>query len=223
MEGSQMNGTKLGSSKILSIVVSLTCMLLSYATASASVTGQLLGTAAPPGVIDGVSMTAFGLDPQPTFDFVTGVASPLGGNVAFNDSLLHVTVGAGWASWSHDYTGDVYRKFDNQPLTLTLPANTLAFYLYIEPNDGTQPFSLTATGSGGGNFVLNDSIFWDSSAAGFFFKADGETLTSIQISTGGDQAYAIGEFGIAVPAPGALALLGVAGVMVPSRRRRRRC
>jgi hypothetical protein len=217
-----MNETKFGSSKILRIVACLSCMLFSYSTASASVTGQLLGTAAPPPVIDGVSMTPFPADPQELFVNVTSVASPLGGSVGFSTPLNHRTIGfdGGWITWSHGYTGDVYVIGTNQPpLSLALPANTQAFYLYIEPDNDTIPFSVIAIGSGGGNLVLNDSIFWDSSAKGFFFKGNGETLTSIQINSGGF-GYAVGEFGIAVPGPGALALLGMAGVMGRSHRRR---
>jgi hypothetical protein len=221
-----MNGTKLGSSKILGIVVSLSSMLLSHATASAAVTGQLLGTAAPGAVIDGVSMTPFPADSNPIGQYVFSVTSPLGGSVEFDDPtdyhpMVHWTIGNGWSTWGHGYSGDVYIDWNFSSLTMNMPANTRAFYLYAEPNNGTLNFTLTATGSNGGQFVLNDSIFAVSSAKGFFFKADGETLTSIHVAFPGD-TYAIGEFGIAVPGPGALALLGVAGVMGP-RGRRRRC
>lgn len=64
------------------------------------------GTAAPPPTLGPYSMTPFPADGQPTGP-VTAVAGPTG-PLGFDQSVDHTTVGAGWATWSHGYTGDVY-------------------------------------------------------------------------------------------------------------------
>src|SRR5207253_8880873 len=93
-------------------------------------------------------MTAFGTDSQPNGP-VTSVTSPTGGSITFDQSLNHTQVGTGWATWSNGYTGDVYTctATESTPCTtlvITLPANTVAFYFYVEPNRFAT-FTVTAT------------------------------------------------------------------------------
>ena len=116
------------------LLMSLVVLMLG-AAAQAAITGVALGTAAPPPMIGGWVMTPFPPDPQGSP--VTSVASPLGGVVGFSASMGHLTIGGGWATWSHGYTGDVYRdprRAIPHAVTLTMPPGTGAFYLYAEPN-----------------------------------------------------------------------------------------
>lgn len=63
---------------------------------------------------------------------------------SFSNPLNHRQIGNGWATWSHGYTGDVYYEQSNT-VTITLPAGTRAFYLYIEGNNfGTANITATA-------------------------------------------------------------------------------
>lgn len=191
----------------------------------ATITGLNLGAAAPGAVIDGVAMTPFDPDPRAEWLIVSDVPSPLGGTLDFGADFYHRAVPTTWLEWGHGYTGDVYSQVAGFPgATLTLPAGTRAFYFYVSPNSGTYDFTVTANGSSGGSDVLNDSGVWDGEAKGFFFRGTGETLDSIDIVSAGDvfmDGYAIGTFGIAaIPTPGALAVVGIAGVASGRRRRR---
>jgi hypothetical protein len=170
------------------------------------------GTGAPPATLGGFSMTPFPLDAQGTP--VTSVPSPLGGDVLFGtlaqpQTLDHTTVGAGWATWSHGYTGDVYPDFTpggvnaandvDYYLTLTLPAGTNAFYFYVEPNSfSTFAVSATAIGSNRSKASGSAQVTGLAGARFFgFYSTSGETITTIVVkvvaAAGG---FGIGEFGI---------------------------
>ena len=78
-------------------------------------------------------------------------------------------------------------------MTLTLPANTGAFYFYAQPNDFAA-FSFTATAQNGTQILQSAS--GNAGATYFGFFATGvDTVQSITISSTTD--FAIGEFGIA--------------------------
>jgi MYXO-CTERM domain-containing protein len=201
-----------------------TFIVVASANAALSITS--LGTGAPPATVGGLAMTPAIADPSAVFADVT--SAPLTGtkSVLFSSPVSHRTVGSGWASWSHGYGGDVYFTNGGSTVTMTFNQTDLtAFYFYVEPDGfGLHDMSISAAGSGGASAATTASVDGLSGAAGFGISGTGgTTLTSITVTlTGGSSGFfdfAVGEFGWSkVPAPGALALLGIAGLC--GRRRR---
>jgi hypothetical protein len=158
------------------------------------------GTNAPPSTLGPYTMTAFGPDPQPTGTTVTGVRDPAVGTLTFSQALLHSTVGRGWATWSHGYTGDVYSNFDGSPITITLPSRTRAFYMYAEPQ-AFDVFDVTATADDG-TTSGPVQVQGNSGAKYFGFYATGTpNLAFITVSTTDTSGLGIGEFGISPTSP----------------------
>jgi len=166
-------------------------------------------------------------------DMVSEVVVPatasVTGSVKFDVPLEHRRVGNGWDTWSHPYNGDVYwldEVVSGNRLTLTLPAGTRAFYLYVEP-DFFGPAGFTV-GSGSTTGTLQ--IQGDGGASGFGFFSDDPAvdLSSIFIEKNGadfSNGFAVGQFGIngtgAIPEGfGGLLLLGMGLVGLWELRRR---
>jgi hypothetical protein len=153
-------------------------------------------------------MTPFPPDPRPLKEFVDFVPSPLGGDVLFSPPLYHVRVGKGWVFWGHDYFADVYYTVDPvATITLTLPDNTKAFYVYAS-HGASGPHWIHATADDGTSLKqLCDGLH----ARGFGFYTDdpGGSLKALTVYIASPFiGLAVGEFGVAIPEPGALALLG---------------
>jgi hypothetical protein len=80
----------LGFAKRLPVVVALLTGAVLVSAASAGVVADLsVGTAAPPAIFGGYTMTPFPLDPRPLMQDVAGVPAPGGGGVGFSPSLNH--------------------------------------------------------------------------------------------------------------------------------------
>ena len=167
--------------------------------ASAGIQFSNLGTAAPPASVGGYVMTPFdqsaqAMVPDSYANTVTVIpGSPIPGTLSITP-VYKATTPSSWGTWSHGYGGAVYYNPGNQT-TLTLPANTHAFYFYVEPDSGV--FNLTAiadSGTSSGPIPVNGSF----GATGYaFYSTAGEAITSITITTQeGYSAFAVGEFGI---------------------------
>src|SRR4030095_11899861 len=92
----------------LAVVAAAALLMASTAQASLILFNPFNPTAAAPATLGQYTMTAFGDDARPNGGVVSDVPSPLGGVVGFSPDLTHTEVGAGWATWSHGYTGDLY-------------------------------------------------------------------------------------------------------------------
>lgn len=202
---------------------------LSFAVFAASASAQLIGVSGasdvPPAIFGGFEMTVFGDDVRPNFGNENNVISPFGGVVSFSAALSHREVGAGWLTWSHGYTGDVYFSPSSSSLTLTLPSFTSSFYFYAEPDDrGDYAFSVSSDGT-----VLSEIVNGNGGAEFFgFYTTDNSAISTITISSNDVNGFAIGEFGIAravpVPEPSAYVWFGAAGLcgLITARRFRRK-
>ena len=161
----------------------------------------LLGTGLPPATVGpGIPITPFTPDARPLFASVNTVQSglPSGEVITFNNICSHRRVGNGWATWSHDYTGDVYFANGATSLAIGLPISTTAFVFYVEP----EPFavySFTVTYSGGGS--ISERINGFAGAKGFaVFEHDGlGSPTGVSISS--TVSFAVGEFYMGLNSP----------------------
>ncbi len=180
---------------VLATIVALT---IAVGTARAAVTFDgSPGTAAPPATLGGYTMTPFADDPRPLLNNVSSVPAPTGGSVGFSPDLQHHKIGSIWSTWSHGYTGDVYST-GGTSITMTMPANTVAFYFYAEPNL-FGVFNITAT-SDSGTTSGAVPVEGNSGAKYFgFYATGGDTIVSITVTAvAGASGFAVGEFGIAV-------------------------
>ena len=170
-----------------------------FLPARAAIHFQNLGTAAPPSSVGGIAVTPFNQAVQaviPDFTSVTTIpGAPMPGGLLSSNALDKRTIGLGWSTWSHGYTGPVYFNTSNS-LMLTLPAGATAFYAYVEPNTFSY-FNITATTDSGASSGPV-SVTGSSGATGFGFYTDGaDRIATVTISA--DPAaggFAIGEFGI---------------------------
>jgi hypothetical protein len=156
------------------------------------------GTGPPPATLGPCSMTAFGPDPQPLHTNVSSVAAPGGGFVTFSIPVSHQQVGNGWSTdpegqWSSG-SADVY-FVEGTSVTLTMPANTLAFYFYAEPNT-FDTFTITATAQGGPSSGAQVNGDTGVQFFGFYTTSSSNPIVSIAISTTDPLGMGIGEFGI---------------------------
>lgn len=194
-------------------------------TSFAAIIGVAGGTAAPSATLGPYTMTPFANDTRANFTTVSSTqATPIGGVVGFSPNVSLREIGAGWATWSHGYTGDVYAAFGDGTvnITLTMPTGTGAFYFYAE-SDSFSTFTITATSSS----TQIAQVTVGASGANYFgfYGTGGDTVTSVVVSfPQGSGGGAVGEFGIAaagVPDGGSnVAFLGLAVLALAALRRR---
>ncbi len=198
-------------SKRFYTTIAVSCAAAS--TTLASITGVPGGDIAPPPTLGPYTMTLFGSGPSAVFDPVSSIPSPLGGSLGISPDVIHLDVPTTWGSWSHGYTGEVYWTDGGLSLTLTLPANTGAFFLYAQPNE-SQVFDIQAAAQDG-TMVLQSPDGNAGATYYGFYATGGDTIQTITISSAVD--FAIGEFGIAdlsaIPEPGTWGSLGTVIVL----------
>jgi len=200
------------------------CVLLAFSFqqyAAAEIIGVAGGADPPPPTLGPYAMTPFPLDDRPLYELVTDVPSPLGGAVEFSDPLSHrrVVEGGGWAFWGHPYYGDVYYGDGILDYTMYLPAKTMAFYFYA--HQAADSFLwITATTDDGTAVEQQVPHFGGAKYFGFYQDdPGGPPIEFIHVSCSYECEVTVGEFGIAIPGPGALVLLGVGGIGAVPRRR----
>ncbi len=163
----------------------------------------------------GVAMEVL-TSPGSVYDTVYSIPSTYG-DLTFDAGHSLRMIGQGWATWSHGYTGQVFYNNGLMATGYDMPGGIAAFDAYLEPNPfALHDFVATAYGSAGGEVTIDFQAHGSAGANHFGFFATGEDLVRIEISGSAD--WAIGEFRVGIPAPGALALLGLAGLA--GRRRR---
>jgi hypothetical protein len=189
----------------------LTTLALASASfaANADILFSNLGTAAPPASIGGHALIPFdqaaqAAVPDGTFGLTVIPGSPVDGDLGVNPTADKRTApGGGWSSsWSHGYTGPVFRVETTTGATLTLPPNTRAFYFYVESPFYSEAVEFTVTSNSGTSSGPIAITTGETGANGFaFYSTQGEIITSITINNSRNDRFALAEFGIATEAP----------------------
>ena len=138
-------------------------------------------------------MQAFPAEVRSEFTMVSDVVALGGGTLGFDNPVEIDVVGSGWSSWSHGYTGPVYWSMTNA-LNLTLPANTQAFYMYVEPN--LRDFFEFEFTSGTTTAILNINGNAMAQYIGVYIDDPFASLTGVSITqtTADSDGFAVGEF-----------------------------
>ncbi|MBL0228111.1 hypothetical protein [Thermomonas sp.] len=189
----------------LSIALAGIMLAATSFAASADILFTNLGNVAPPASIGGHTLTPFDTAPQhaiPEFSAVSSIPGGPGGTaVGISPAAYKVTDGVSWnasTTWPGGYNGPMYFSNSGTTETLTLPANTKAFYFYVESNYHSSSFYYTATTNSGATSapVL---VAGGSGGNGFaFYSTAGENITSITISGEGlnGGGFIVGQLGI---------------------------
>jgi hypothetical protein len=150
------------------------------------------GTDAPPATLGPYTMLPFALDTRELQSDVTTIPGPTG-DLTLSSSASHRQIGSGWATWSHSYAGDVY-YVEGDEITITLPPNTMAFYLYVESDSFSENmFTMTSGGVSSGSVAVQGNA----GATYFGFYSVGDPLPSVTVHMDSGSSFAFGEFGIA--------------------------
>ena len=187
--------------------LSLSALALAAASfaANAAIVFQNLGNAAPPTTLGTHEVTPFAIPPQVAlgeFALVSSIPGvPSGGFLGISPAAYKVTDGVSWnapTTWPGGYAGPMYFSGESTSETLTLPANTKAFYFYVESNYFANSYSYTATTDSGATSTPI-VVPGDSGGNGFaFYSTAGENITSITVNGTdlGGVGFIIGQFGI---------------------------
>ena len=197
--------------------LSVPLVVVLVSTAQADIIGVTAGaTYPPPGTLGPYEMTAFGPDDRPVLEWVTFVPSPLGGEAVFSAPMLHRRLGESGAQWSLHLPPDYYSAQSSpSEITLGLPPQTRAFYLYAGHDLGS-PRYITATADDGTSIGQWVEHTQQPGYFGFYVDDPAETVSSITVTV--DTNLNLGAFGVAIPEPSSLLLLSAALLAVPRRR-----
>ena len=151
------------------------------------------GTGTPPGTLCGVSMI-----PVPAgAPACTGAVPPLvtpGGPLDIDPQDSGSSprcIGSGWATWSHDYVGDVFYTGGAMSQTITCPPGTTRLRFYVEPNPhSVQTFSVVADGTSSGSFTADGA-----GGAAYVGVCNDSGIGSVVINCDAD--FASGEYAVA--------------------------
>ncbi len=115
------------------------------------------------------------------------------GNVNLNPAHMNLFIGAGWASWSHGYTGEVFWTQGSTTTTINMPSGVGAYDCYIEPNPfAVHSFTVTGTASDASDVTIIVTADGSGGASHFGFYSTGSCcLTSVTITGAVD--WAMGE------------------------------
>jgi PKD repeat protein len=176
---------KFGLSAILALPLSGATLVVSTGAMDAWDLGQV----APPAHLGGYSLVAALAQTASVGTGVDTVDFPGGRQAAFDGMLELMRIGQGWEKWSHGYGGDVLYwdelLLGRSTVTLTLPAGTRVFSLFLEPNF-FGPASFAVTAANGVESILLDawSVEGEGGARGLAFgvRAGAPDLVSITFS-----------------------------------------
>src|SRR5579875_2019154 len=175
------------------------------------------GTGSPATTLGQYVMTPFGADPAANFTAVTSAPGPTG-NVGFSAALEH-RQGSALAGGFGGFGGDVYAEDGHHgaasgtTVTLTLPPNTSAFYLYALADAGGT-WNVTAqtdNGTSSGNIAVTSNLTNNLPNYFGFYTNDNSSIASIQVTVpAGGLHVLVGEFGISKPVTAAPAFTSAA-------------
>lgn len=162
--------------------------------ASATITATIIGTGAPPATIAGVTMEKVPAGHACTGESPGPAASSLG-PVTPSPADTQRCIGAGWATWSHGYVGDVWYTGGATSQSISLPAGTTAAYAYVEPNPfAVQTCEMTGVGTSGSKSSGTFPVDGSGGAVGVGFHESAGTLSAIRVTC--DVDFATGEYGV---------------------------
>ena len=192
-------------SRHLTLTLGALALAAASFAANAAIVFQNIGNIAPPAQLGTHTMTSFDQAPQAAITELAPVTSipggPGGTTVGISPASLKLTDGIGWnapTSWPGGASIFFFSDWGVTTQTLTLPANTKAFYFYVESNYYSNSFNYTVTtdsGTTSGPVVVAGG----GGAHGFgFYSTAGENITSISVSGDGlsGGGYILGQFGI---------------------------
>ncbi len=189
----------------LSIALAGLVLTTTSFAASAAILFQNIGNVAPPTQLGSHSMVPFDQATQaaiPDNTMLTSIpGGPGGTTVGVSPASRKLTDGIGWlasTSWPGGASVFFFSQIDVSSQTLTLPANTKAFYFYVESNYYGASFDYTVTTDSG---VTSGPVVVAGGGGGHgfgFYSTAGEDITTITVSGNGlgGGGFIIGQFGI---------------------------
>lgn len=154
----------------------------------------------------GLNMVTLPNSGKPDLSSFSTLSSPFG-DLSFSSQVEKRVIGSSWNTWSNNYAGEVYYNKGGSSLQITLPANIVAFDLYVEP-EVFDFFEIAVTATNGKTSLatLSQNVSGDAGAKYFgFYATDGDLLKSITLidKTGGAaNGFALAQMRVSpVPEP----------------------